>query len=163
MPLDGRGYGLEQVDGLAMFLLSREHPVLPASGWPVACLDPGLGCVGMSTFGPVPYRLTELNVYVRKGFLTADVSVVVHPSSEDRVHLSDHRSRFCRWVAFENAPQVVQQFLDPFLCWLDQQLAMVFADVLPQKVKTFRDMYNACLLRVSSPLIASGLARPKMF
>ena len=60
---------------------SVEDPIFPGDGFEVALLDPLLGFVGVSPFGPSPQGLEDRVADLGKGDFAHDVLVIVRPSS----------------------------------------------------------------------------------
>jgi hypothetical protein len=73
--------------------------------------------------------------------------VVHRPAPNDRVQLADETPGRCALVVLDDASDLPQHRLDTLGRRLDEQLAVVCADMLPEKVQSIRNVRDHRLLR----------------
>ncbi len=152
MPLNRQGRCSEKMYHLMVFCGTRKSPVVPCLGGEITLFYPASGLIRVSAFSPFPQRFDDAGVDVSEGFLATDMAMVVCPAADHGVELLDYRRRCRHRVLFERFPGLSQQVFDRFSSRFDDQLAVVFTDVLTQKIKTLFDRYNPCfLLRERQP------------
>ena len=66
---------------------SLEYPVLPCDGLEVFLLNPFDGLLWVPPFGPLPERTEDRMIYLREGFFTDHMAVIIRPLTF---------TRFCR-------------------------------------------------------------------
>lgn len=100
----------------------------------------------MAAPDPTPGLAPDGTVDVAERPFTTDVPVIVGPTSYDGVEYLDHLGSSGTSVCFENGTDLGQVAFDRCLGWLDDQFAVVFTDVLTEKVEPLFDVYNTGFL-----------------
>src|SRR3954465_2283914 len=96
---------------------------------------PGFGFVGVSPGGPAPQLIANVIVQFAKGLLGRSIAVIVGPTTQQRVELSQEhllsegRSRSNQFTNF------LPQGFHFALCGSNQQFVLIFAHSVPQKGK----------------------------
>jgi len=110
--------------------VSREHPVPGAEGVKVALFYPVLPFIGMSPSGPPPEAVKDCIVH-RLEHLRADHMAVIHrPAPNEGVEVADECAGCGALVVLDQRPYLPQDGQDALGRWLDEQLAVVLADVV---------------------------------
>ena len=150
MPFDGHMAGLGQVAGLLVDLAVK-HPVVSSQRREVFLRDPGVGFAGVSPFHPLFHRLIDGLVYVVKGYLTHDMSVVVGPASDHAIEAKDQYSGRESIVSLDRLSNLLEEGFDILLGRFDQQFVpfarLVLAYILAKEVEPFFDVRDDCFLR----------------
>src|SRR5215471_16430065 len=143
MARDGETVRFEELNGLAVTCwpldFSRKHPVRSANGGEVAGFDPADAFLGMPPFGPAPQRLEDRMINRLKDFGADHMPVIQCPPANEGVEETDERPGSGALVGFADAPNFAQERLDALLSRFDEQLAVVFAQVLTEEVYTLFD------------------------
>ena len=144
MSLDSDTFGLEQSNRLSRSILSKnfslEYPVLPTDGLEVFLLHPFDGLLWVSPFCPLPERTEDRMVYLREGFRAYHVAVIVCPSPNFRVELSDQVSGGGLLVVSNDFSNAFKKGMDVLSRGSDKQLSLVFAEMLSEKIETILNM-----------------------
>ncbi len=147
--LNGDTFRLEQANGWHDPILSKdfstEHPVLPFNGLEVFLLDPLFGFLWVSAFCPVPQHAKDGVVHLGEGLRTDNMPMIVRPSPNFRVQLGDEVSSHCLFVVLYHFSDALQERLYALLRGGDQQLSVVFAQVLSEKVEAVLNMRDESL------------------
>ena len=145
MPFDGHMAGLGQIAGLLVDLAVK-HPVVSSQRREVFLRDPGVGFAGVSPFHPWFHRLIDGLVYVVKGFLAHDMSVVVGPASDHAIEAEDQYSGRESIVSLDRLSNLLEEGFDILLGRFDQQLMpfarLVLAYILTKEIEAFFDVRN---------------------
>ena len=131
---------------LVVFAFAEETPTLIAVVPKVFILDPPVVLVGVSSARPSPQCLEASRIHIDKGFVADDMAMKVCPASYFGVEQG--YQRICRglFVCLDDIPDVRHERFHVLLRWLGEKLAIVFPDVLSQKVKSPFDVRNGGLL-----------------
>jgi len=151
MSLDGDTLGLEQSNRLNSSIVrkdfSLEHPVLSCDGLEVFLLHPFDGLLWMSPFSPLPERTKDRMVYLREGFLADHMSVIVRPSPNFRVSLSDQISGCGLLLVFHDFSDAFKKGMDVLSRGGDEQLPFVLAEMLSEKIEPILNVSDEGLFR----------------
>jgi hypothetical protein len=143
MARDGETVCFEELHGLALSRWTvdfpREHPVLSADGGKVAGLHPADAFIGMSSFGPAPQRLEDRMIDRLEDLGADDMPVILRPPSNEGVEETDQRPGSGALVGFDDAPDFAQGRLDALRGGLNEQLTVIFAQVLTEEIDPFFD------------------------
>lgn len=112
----------------------------------VFIFNPAFGFLRMSPLGPLPQGRKDEMVHFRKGAFAGDMSMIVRPTSDYRIELHDQVPSRGLCVRLDQLVDLVQERGDVFAGWLDEDLALVFTDMLAEKIKTFGDMRDVSFL-----------------
>ena len=150
MACDRETVGREEMHRLALSCrtahLTGEHPVSRAEGHKVAGFHPSPALVGMATFGPAPQRLEDRMIHRLEDFGADPMPVIQRPAPDERVQVANEGTRWRTLVGFDDPSDFPQHRFDALRRRLDEQLAVVFANVLSEEVKPFLDMRDHGLL-----------------
>ncbi len=102
--------------------------------------DPTARFIGVSAPRPAPKRLPNVEIHRRVRRLCDDVPMVVGPAPDHGVEQSNPGFLLRRSVRPDGLSDVIQKRLHVPGRRLDQQLAVVFAYILSEKVEAFRDV-----------------------
>ena len=106
--------------------------------------DPGVGFAGVSPFHPVFHPLIDGLVYVVKGYLTHDMSVVVGPASDHAIEAKDQYSGRKSIVSLDRLSNLLEEGFDILVGRFDQQCVLfarlVFAYILTKEIEAFLDV-----------------------
>ena len=102
--------------------------------------------IGVSSFRPLPQGAIKGIIYTGEGCLADDMPVVVHPTPNLRVEQGDQFIGSRLLVSLDDFPDVAQKRLQVLLRRFDQQLTVVFADVLAEEVEALCDVRDDCFL-----------------
>ena len=138
MSSDGHITGLDEPPFLP-FVLPEEHPMSVTNGLEVFLSDPLFTFLGMSSGGPTPEGLEDGMVDGGEKAFTDDMSMVLCPSSDDRIELSDELPRRNLRLVPDEGSHLLQEPRAVLFGWFDEQFLVVFADVLTEKVKSIFD------------------------
>ncbi len=100
----------------------------------------------MSALRPSPECVENAMVDPTKGFLGAVVTVVIRPSSNLWIELTNQILRFYCFVTLDGIPDIIQEFLDITFSRLDDELAIILPDIKAEKIKPFVDVRDRCFL-----------------
>ena len=143
MARDRETVRFEELDGLVLSAwaadFSREHPVLGVEGSKVASCHPANAFIGMPSFRPAPQRLIDRMIDRLEDLGADDMPVILCPSSNEGVQETDQRPGSGALVGFDDAPDFAQERLDALWRWLNEQLTVIFAQVLTEEIHTFFD------------------------
>ena len=149
MPFDGHMAGLGQVAGLLVDLAMKD-PLVTSHGCEVFLRDPCVGFAGMSSFHPLFHGLIDGLIYVVKGFLAHNMSMVVGPTSDHAIEEKDQHSGRESIVSLHDLSNLLQEGFDILLGRFDQQFTLfagfVLAYILAEEVEPFIDMRDDCFL-----------------
>ena len=81
-------------------------------------------------------------VYVTEDFSGYDMSVIIGPTPDLRIKLTDHRNAAHTEMSPNGFTNIPQKCFYIRLGWLDDELAIVFANVLPEKIKAIVYLYD---------------------
>ncbi len=150
MSLNGETMRRKKVDRLGLSLwaahLAGKYPVVLINGMKVACLHPLYALIGMSPFGPSPQRLKDGVVHGLEYFRADSMAVIHRPTPNDRVQVADEVASRGALVALNNRSHFTQHRLDALGRRFDEQLAVVFAYVLSEKITSIRNVRDDRLL-----------------
>lgn len=143
MARDRETVRFEELDGLALSSWALDfpskHPVVGADGGEVAGFDPAHAFIGMSPFRPAPKSLKDRMIN-RLEDLRADAMPVIQcPPANEGVEKTDQGPGSGALVGFDDAADFAQERLDALLRRFDEQLAVVFAQVLTEEIHTLFD------------------------
>ena len=130
-------YGLALSGGAADF--SREHPVMSTYGGKVAGLHPADAFIGMPSFGPAPQGLKDRMIDRLEDLGANGMPVIQCPAPDERVQKADQGPGSGALVRSNHAPDFSQEGLDTLHRWLNEQLTVIFAEVLAEEVRTLVD------------------------
>src|SRR5687767_6390482 len=122
-----------------------KDPMVATDGCKVFGFDPAARFLGMPSFRPAPQCLEDGMVNGTKGCHTDDMPVIVCPTGDDRV---EHRYQLSSWrlfVGLYRFPDLIEERFHVLLRRLDEQLAVVLAYVLAQKVEPILNVRDAGL------------------
>jgi hypothetical protein len=91
----------------------------------------------MSPFGPSPQRLKDGVVHSLEYFRADSMAVRPRPTPNDRVQVADEVASRSALVALNNRSHFTQHQLDALGRRSDEQLAVVFAYVLSEKITSY--------------------------
>jgi hypothetical protein len=120
-------------------VLPEEHPMSVTNGLEVFLSDPLFTFLGMSSGGPTPEGLEDCMVDGGKKAFTDDMAMVLCPSPDDRIELSDELPRRNLRLVSDKGSHLIQEPLAVLLGRFDEQFLVVFADILTKKVKSIFD------------------------
>jgi hypothetical protein len=133
--------GLEKLHGLALsrwsLYFSGEHPVMGTDGGEVAGLHPANAFIRVPSFGPAPERLKDRMVDRLKDLGADAMPVILRPASNEGVEETDQRPGSGALVGFDDASDFAQERLDALQGGLNEQLPVVFTQVLAEVVSPF--------------------------
>jgi len=113
----------------------------------VLSANPTCRFLSMFAFSPSPKRPMNLAVDMGEYFFADDVSMVIGPSTNDRVEFRYQTvGGQVSALGFDNVSHSVQELALALGRWFDEEFAVVFADVLSKKVESVLDMGDTCLL-----------------
>ena len=145
VPFDGHMAGLGQIAGLLVDLAVK-HPVVSSQRREVFLRDPGVGFAGVSPFHPLFHRLIDSLIYMVKGLLAHDMSVVIGPASDHAIEAKDHYSGRESFVGLYALSNLLKEGFDILLGRFDQQLMpfarLVLAYILTKEIEAFFDVRN---------------------
>src|SRR5450759_4787060 len=95
---------------------------------------------------PVPQRLPYAVIHIRVRRLGVDRLVILRPALDDRIEQQYQVDGLRGVVVADDSSHLVQEVLNILLGRLDDQLALVLADILTQEIKSTLDMRDLCLL-----------------
>ena len=98
-------------------------------------------------FGPSPQGFEDLEARFAKGLLADHVPVIVGPSPKKGIEPNYQLSGTHCPTGLDDFSDSIQEGLNILAGWFNEQFAVVFANVLPQKVKAFINVGNAGLFR----------------
>jgi len=131
--------GGEQFDsmGPTCFVLSlpTEHPVTVADDVKVLVLDPSARLVRVPASGPLPQRPEERVIHFGEGLFTRHMAMIVRPSPEERIELSDQVFWLGLCVGANECTGFGQEGVDTFAGRFHENGAVIVSDVLAEKVK----------------------------
>jgi hypothetical protein len=112
----------------------------------VFTLSPRSGFGGMTASGPAPKSPEDISVQFTEGLRGAAVAVVVGPTAQERVELTQQPflSEARRRLHFLS--DFLAQDFNFSLCGDNQQFVLEFAHGVPQKIKARLDVGNGSLL-----------------
>src|SRR5437879_756228 len=128
----------ESLAGLLIDLAAK-YPVVSSQRREVFLRDPSVGFAGVSSFHPVFHRLVDGLVYVVKGLLAHDMSVVVGPASDHTIEAKDHYSGRESVTSLDALSNFLEEGFDTLLGRFDQQFVLfarlVLAYILAKEVE----------------------------
>ena len=89
--------------------------------------------------------MEDVVVGLGESLLATHMSMVIGPSSDDRVEFLDHLFLFCASHVCNRAANFLHKGCVVLLGWRDDQLALVFAYILSQEVEPVFDVCCDCL------------------
>ena len=108
----------------------------------VFVLDPSSRFVVVSFPGPLPYHLKDGTIYILKDFLTDHMLVIPGPSSNERVEQQDQISGCGSLVFLHDFSDFFQERFHVLLGRFDNELTVVLAYMLSEKVEAVFNMCN---------------------
>src|SRR5262249_29371379 len=99
------------------------------------------------SFRPAPESLEDRMVDRLEDLGADDMPVILCPPSNEGVEETDQGPGGGALVGLDDAPDLAQERLDTLRCGLNEQLTVVFAQVLAQEIYPFFDRLDYCLLR----------------
>jgi hypothetical protein len=102
--------------------------------------------VRVASLGPAPHELEDGGIDGGKRLLADHMPVILRPAPQEAVELQDQVPGLGLLVSFHQRTDLVQERLDALLRRRDEQLAVVFTDMLAEEVEALRDVRDDCLL-----------------
>lgn len=125
-----------------------KYPATASDAPKVALPPPACGLPRMASFAPTPEHPEDSGIDVAEDGFADHVSVVLCPSSQDKVEIGDDRLLlFCRLVSYP-ALQLSEPLEHLFLLRFDEQLAFIPTEVEPKEIESVIDMDDAGLFFV---------------
>src|SRR5262249_23995790 len=84
--------------------------------------------------------------YGLEGCSAHDMPVILHPAPDNGIEQQDQFSSRRGWIGLDDCPNLLQKSTDTLLRRLYQELAVVLAYVLAQKIKPVLNLRDAGLL-----------------
>ena len=100
----------------------------------------------MSAFGPPPETVPQNPFHLLERPLRHDVAMIIHPSPDHRVELTDQFHLAEPPTLAGELPHLDQEVMRVLLGGLDEQLAAIFPEVLSEEVEPVVDMGDAGFL-----------------
>jgi hypothetical protein len=149
---DGGLAGIDEAD--LMFLsvlvncLTEELPMSSFLVWwaKVFLFNPGGGFVAVASFRPAPEFVPNQVVDFAEGLFADHVPVIIRPTLDNGVKLGNQLTGRGSLMGFNNLSNFGQQGFDLLLGRFNQQLPLVFADILSQEVEPIFDVRDGCFL-----------------
>src|SRR5205085_2889475 len=113
----------------------------------ILLLYPSGTFVWVPSSGPSPECLINGALDAVEGRFTHHMSVISGPSSKHSIQLADQVSGGGLFIVPDDPPNFVEKRLDIFLCWLNEQFAVVLAYILAEKVEAIIDVRDNRLFR----------------
>ncbi len=124
----------------------RKVPGASSAEPPVFIGDPAARFARMSAFGPLPEGLPHSIFHFLERLHRHNVAVVVHPTPNDRVELSDQVYLTGSAILTHQLPHLFQKSMRVLLGRPDNQLAVKLAEVLSEEVEPLLDVRDAGFL-----------------
>src|SRR5207248_11581132 len=115
--------------------LSPEDPLAVPVGAEVGLAHPARPLVRVASPGPAPQELEDGCIDGGEGLLADHMPVILRPASQEASELQDQVPGLGLLVRLHQFADLVQERLDTLLRRLDEQLAVVLADVLAEAVE----------------------------
>lgn len=139
VPLNRHLCGSKQLYGLRFPSLTQpftaEDPMAFIDAVEVLVFHPSPCFFRVSPFRPLPECQEDSVIHRNKGRLTDHMAVVVCPASNHRIELGNQLPCCGLGVTFDDRSDVSQECLDILGGGLNQQLPLVLAEMLSQKIK----------------------------
>src|SRR6266702_5475308 len=113
----------------------------------VFVLDPSSRFVIVSFPGPLPQHLKDGTVYILKDFFAHHMLMIPCPSSNERVEQQDQVTSSGSLMVLDHFSDFFQKRFHVLFRRLDDELAVVLAYMLSEKVEALVDMRNKGFLR----------------
>ena len=124
----------------------RKLPGTPSLPMPVSAGNPVERLATVSVFGPLPECLPQNPFHPLERLPRHDVTVVVHPATNDRIELAYQVGLAGSAILTNQLPRLVQKNARVLLGRLDNQLAIKLAEVLSEEVEPLLDVRDAGFL-----------------
>ncbi len=122
-----------------------KHPFTGSPRGPVAFCNPPFPLVRVSSFCPPPQGGKQLIVDISERFLGDRCPMIVRPSAEDGVQLSDEVRLLPRRAGLDDLPDLAEERLHVLPRRLDEKLPAIFAEVPSEEIETVVDGSDARL------------------
>ena len=143
MTCNGETMGGEEANGagrpLRAAYLPHKHPVMSVDGLKVAGLHPSCAFGGMAALGPAPQGLKDGVVHGLEDVRADHMPVIQRPAPDEWVQVTDERPGGSTLVGFNDITDIPQHRFDALHRWLNEQLPVVFAEVLSEEIKAVCD------------------------
>src|SRR5580698_4886351 len=114
---------------------------------PVPIYDPGRVLVRVPALRPSPQQVPEDIPNFPKRRTRFDVTVIVSPTSDNRIKLPNQVLLFCGAIRANLTTYLFQEGVQVLLGGRNQELAAILAQVLSEEVEALFDMRDAGFLR----------------
>ena len=152
MALNGDGCQVGQgvVNGLTVSAYRRgsKVPFLSPKHFEVLVYHPSFPFSGMPPPAPLEEGLPDVMVEGREDLRTVNMPVVIGPSSENWVEVSDDNCRLMRGVGSQPVPDALEEIFHLLFRWGNQAFTFELSDIKSEEVETLFDMNNFRLFSI---------------
>ena len=126
----------------------RKVPFLFPKHFEILIHNPSLPFSGMPPLAPLEEDFPDVMVEGREDLCTVNMSVVIGPSSENWVEVSDDNFRLVRGIGSEPVSDALEEIFYLLFGWGDQAFAFELSDSKSEEVDTLFDMNNFRLFSI---------------
>ena len=93
----------------------------------------------VSAFRPLPQAFVYLIINRAEHLGRNNISLIIHPSTDNRVELANQDFLLCGFVALDDVPHFAQKGFHRSFRGLDKQFPVIFTDIFAKEVKSHID------------------------